>query len=297
MISVSTCYWSEDIKDNPEDMISDILDSGFDAIELEYRISETQFKKIRPIIKKKLTVTSIHNYFPKPDDPKIKGSGDLYLLSSTDRDEHSDAIKHTIRTIEYADDMEAKAVVLHLGRVDMENPFDKLKELFERGLIDKEEGKNFVKEQKEIRRSSRQKNLDSVLKALDKLALYAERYGVFLGIENRFYLHEIPDKEEIEIILKEFQGSNIRYWHDIGHAIVQERLGICSQKDLLDSFSSDMIGIHIHDVKGIEDHLAPGEGDVDLKEIIGSIKKDVLKVLEVHKKAKKENMVKAKEIL
>ncbi len=297
MISVSTCYWSEDIKDNPEDMISDILDSGFDAIELEYRISETQFKKIRPIIKKKLTVTSIHNYFPKPDDPKIKGSGDLYLLSSTDRDEHSDAIKHTIRTIEYADDMEAKAVVLHLGRVDMENPFDKLKELFERELIDKEEGKNFVKEQKEIRRSSRQKNLDSVLKALDKLALYAERYGVFLGIENRFYLHEIPDKEEIEIILKEFQGSNIRYWHDIGHAIVQERLGICSQKDLLDSFSSDMIGIHIHDVKGIEDHLAPGEGDVDLKEIIGSIKKDVLKVLEVHKKAKKENMVKAKEIL
>lgn len=297
MISVSTCYWSEDIKDNPEDMISDILDSGFDAIELEYRISETQFKKIRPIIKKKLTVTSIHNYFPKPDDPKIKGSGDLYLLSSTDRDEHSDAIKHTIRTIEYADDMEAKAVVLHLGRVDMENPFDKLKELFERGLIDKEEGKNFVKEQKEIRRSSRQKNLDSVLKALDKLALYAERYGVFLGIENRFYLHEIPDKEEIEIILKEFQGSNIKYWHDIGHAIVQERLGICSQKDLLDSFSSDMIGIHIHDVKGIEDHLAPGEGDVDLKEIIGSIKKDVLKVLEVHKKAKKENMVKAKEIL
>ncbi len=297
MISVSTCYWSEDIKDNPEDMISDILDSGFDAIELEYRISETQFKKIRPIIKKKLTVTSIHNYFPKPDDPKIKGSGDLYLLSSTDRDEHSDAIKHTIRTIEYADDMEAKAVVLHLGRVDMENPFDKLKELFERGLIDKEEGKNFVKEQKEIRRSSRQKNLDSVLKALDKLALYAERYGVFLGIENRFYLHEIPDEEEIEIILKEFQGSNIKYWHDIGHAIVQERLGICSQKDLLDSFSSDMIGIHIHDVKGIEDHLAPGEGDVDLKEIIGSIKKDVLKVLEVHKKAKKENMVKAKEIL
>jgi len=297
MIAVSTCYWSEDIKDSPEDMIADILDLGFEAIELEYRISENQFKKIKPLIKKKLIVTSIHNYFPKPDDPKIKGSGDLFLLSSTDRDEHSDAIKYTIRTIECANDMEAKAVVLHLGKVDMENPFDKLKELFEKGLIDKEEGKKFVREQKEIRRSRRQKNLDSVLKALDKLTFYAEKYDVFLGIENRFYLHEIPDKEEIGIILREFQGSNIRYWHDIGHAVVQERLGICYQKDLLDSFLDDMVGIHIHDVKGIEDHLAPGEGDIDLKDIIGSIRKDVLKVLEVHKKAKKENLVKAKEIL
>ncbi len=293
MVAVSTCYWSEDLKD-PEAMVADILNSGFECIELEYRISESQFQKIKPIIKKKLSVSSIHNYFPKPDDPNIKGSGDLFLLSSTDKDEHATAIKYTLRTMEYANEMEAKAVVLHLGRVDMENPFEEFKKLFEQRKITKDEGKKFIEEQIKIRNSLRQKNLDAVLKALDKLAIPAEKYGIFLGIENRFYFHEIPNFEEIKIILKEFEGSNIRYWHDIGHAVVQERLGICSQKDLIINFLDDMIGIHIHDVKGIEDHLAPGEGELDLLDILKNIKKEVIKVLEVHKKAKKENLIKAK---
>ena len=294
MVAVSTCYWSEDLTD-PEAMITDILDSGFESIELEYRISESQFQKIKPlIIKKELSVSSIHNYFPKPDDPNIKGSGDLFLLSSTDKDEHTTAIKYTLRTIEYANEMEAKAVVLHLGKVDMENPFEEFKKLFELGKITQKEGKKFIEEQTKIRNSLKQKNLDAVLKALDKLVIPAEKYGIFLGIENRFYFHEIPNLEEAKIILQEFKGSNIRYWYDIGHAVVQERLGICSQKDLIINFSNAMIGVHIHDVKGIEDHLAPGEGELDLSNMLRDIKKEVIKVLEVHKKAKKENLIKAK---
>jgi len=293
MVAVSTCYWSEDLTD-PEAMITDILDSGFESIELEYRISESQFQKIKPLIKKKLSVSSIHNYFPKPDDPNIKGSGDLFLLSSTDKDEHTTAIKYTLRTIEYANEMEAKAVVLHLGKVDMENPFEEFKKLFELGKITQKEGKKFIEEQTKIRNSLKQKNLDAVLKALDKLVIPAEKYGIFLGIENRFYFHEIPNLEEAKIILQEFKGSNIRYWYDIGHAVVQERLGICSQKDLIINFSNAMIGVHIHDVKGIEDHLAPGEGELDLSNMLRDIKKEVIKVLEVHKKAKKENLIKAK---
>lgn len=296
MIGVSTCYWSEDIK-NLKEMADKILDLGFEAVELEYRIPESQFKESKAYIKKKLKILSIHNYFPKPDDPNIKGSGDLFLLSSTDRDEHSTAIKYTLKTIEHANEMEAKAVVLHLGRVDMENPFEEFKKLFEQGKITKDEGKKFIEEQIKIRNSLRQKNLDAVLKALDKLAIPAEKYGIFLGIENRFYFHEIPNFEEIKMILKEFEGSNIRYWHDIGHAVVQERLGICSQKDLIINFLDDMIGMHIHDVKGIEDHLAPGEGELDLLDILKNIKKEVIKVLEVHKKSKEENLIKAKDML
>ncbi|RLB09908.1 MAG: hypothetical protein DRG39_07050 [Deltaproteobacteria bacterium] len=297
MIGVSTCYWSEDQTRDPEQIINDIIDTGFEAIELEYRISEAQFKKMRPHIKKKLKVLSIHNYFPKPDDPHIKGSGDLFLLSSTDRDEHSAAIKYTIKTIEHANDMEANAVVLHLGKVNMENPFEGFKRLFQEGKIGKKEGKRFIEKQKKLRDSVNQKNLDAVLRALDKLVIYAERYGVLLGIENRFYFHEIPNIKELEIILKEFEGSNIRYWHDIGHAVVQERLGICKQKDLLMSFENDMIGMHIHDIKGIEDHLAPGEGNFNFSEIIKVTKKDILKVLEVHNKGKKENLRRARDII
>ncbi len=295
MIGISTCYLSEDVKDLKK-IIDQILRMGFEAVELEYRISETQFKEAKSYLKKHIKVFSIHNYFPKPDEPYIKGSGDLYLLSSTDKDELSEAIKHTVRTIECANDLEAKAVVLHLGRVDMPNPFERLKELFEKGKINEEEGRSFIEEQRKIRRSKRQKNLDSVLKALDKLIPYAERYGVFLGIENRFYFHEIPDIEELRIIFKEFEGSNIRYWHDIGHAIVQEKLGICPSEMFLEEFSDKMIGIHIHDVRGIEDHLAPGEGEVRFDEIMKFVRKEVIKIFEIHKKAKEEEIIKAKEM-
>lgn len=294
MIGISTCYWTLDVKEDPEQIIADILDAGFGAVELEYRISETQFKRIRSQIKKYFKVLSIHNYFPKPNNPHINGSGDLFLLSSTDKDEHAQAIKYTIRTIEYANDMEANAVVLHLGRVEMQNPFDEFKRLFQEGKISGEEGRKFIDEQRSIRNSLRQKNLDAVLKALDKLVILAERYEVLLGIENRFYFHEIPDIEELKIIFKEFEGSNIGYWHDIGHAVVQERLGICSQKDLLRSFRNDMVGVHIHDIKGIEDHLAPGEGDLNFQQIMQEINNDVIKILEIHNKAKKENLIKAR---
>ena len=296
MIGISTCYWSMDIED-PEQIVNDILDTGFEAIELEYRISEAQFRRMRPIIKKTLKVLSIHNYFPKPNSPHIKGSGDLFLLSSTDKDEHTTAVKYTMRTIEYANDMEANAVVLHLGKVEMENPFREFKRLFQEGKIHTEEGKKFIEQQKILRNSLKQKNIDAVLRALDKLVIHAERYGILLGIENRFYFHEIPNFDELKIILKEFEGSNIKYWHDMGHAVIQEKLGIFKQKDLLRFFGNDMIGIHIHDIKGLEDHLAPGEGDFDLYEITKEIKKDVLKVLEVHNKGKKENLIKAKDML
>ncbi len=295
MFGISTCYWTEDIKDlKHKDIIWEITNMGFEAIELEYRIPENWFKSIKLLIKRKLKVLSIHNYFPKPNEPYIKGSGDLFLLSSTDKDEHNRAIKYTMKTIEYANDMEALAVVLHLGRVEMQNPFNKLKQLFQEAKINQKVGKKFIEKQKNIRDSLKQRHIDSVLKALDRLLPYAEKYGITLGIENRFYFHEIPNIEEIELILKEFKGGNIGYWHDIGHAVIQEKLGICFQKDLLRSFSNDIIGIHIHDVKDLEDHLAPREGELNFKDIFDDIKKDVIKILEVHKKAKKDFVIKAK---
>ena len=75
--------------------------------------------------------------------------------------------------------------------------------------------------------------------------------------ENRYYFQEIPDFDEIGIILNEFDGGRIRCWHDVGHAAVQENLGICTQKDLLEAYSDKIIGMHLHDVENLHDHLSP----------------------------------------
>ncbi len=294
MLGISTCWWQNKPL-NGNEIVKDALELGFQGAELEYRLPNAKYQEMKPSLDGKLSVLSIHNYFPKPEDPLIKkGSGDLFLLSSDDRDERSMAVNYSIKSIEHANDLECSVVILHLGRVDMPGPIARFKELFNNGKIDSAEGLSFLEEQRSIRQSIHRKHLDFALFSLEKLNRSAEKNSVLLGIENRYHFHEIPDFEEIGFILKEFKGSNLRYWHDVGHAQVQENLGICRQKDLLDTYSNDMLGIHLHDTMGFDDHFAPGQGEIDFGEISPYIDKDVIKIMEIHPKVEREALLKGK---
>jgi sugar phosphate isomerase/epimerase len=291
MLGISTCLWGNTSFQGDE-IVSDILDLGFEGVELEYRISNSIYQQMKPHLNKSLAVLSVHNFFPKPEGhANKKGSGDFFLLSSTDRDERSMAVKHSIRTIEYADELEAQAVILHLGHVDMPNPVVKFRELYDNKQMAQKMGLALINGQKRIRKTKYRKNLDAVLFSLDKLNQEAEKKGVFLGIENRYHFHEIPNFSEIGTILKEFEGGKVGYWHDVGHAGAQENLGICRQKDLLDAYSEKMVGIHLHDVKGFDDHFSPGQGEIDFAEITPFIKPHLIKILEVHSKVKREELL------
>jgi sugar phosphate isomerase/epimerase len=148
-----------------------------------------------------------------------------------------------------------------------------------------------MKEQIHLRKTKCQKNLDAVLFSLEKLSRVSERNGILLGIENRCYFHEIPDFEEIGRILGEFEGGMVRYWHDVGHAAVQENLGISCQKDLLDAYSEKMIGIHLHDVRGLDDHLSPGQGEIHFEQVMPFMKSVPIKILEVHSKVERQALL------
>ena len=291
MLGISTCWWHNKSFQGDE-IVSDILELGFERVELEYRITNSIYQQMKPQLNKSLKVLSIHNFFPMPEEhTDKKGSGDLFLLSSTDRDERSAAVKYSTRTIEHASELEARAVVLHLGHVDMPNPVESFRELHLSGEMDQSEGLAFISEQRRIRENAHRKNLDAVLFSLEKLNREAEQKGVSLGIENRYHFHEIPDFEEIGTILREFEGGSIRYWHDVGHAAVQENLGILRQKDLLDAYSEKMIGMHLHDVRGLDDHLSPGQGEIEYGEIRPFMKPGLIKVLEIHSKVEKKELL------
>jgi sugar phosphate isomerase/epimerase len=126
---------------------------------------------------------------------------------------------------------------------------------------------------------------------LEELNRVAEKRGIFLGIENRYHFHEIPDLEEIGLILRSFKGGNIRYWHDVGHAKVQENIGISSQRSLLEAYGEDMIGIHLHDVRGLDDHLAPGQGEMEFSDIRVFLKPSIITVLEVHPEVERKALL------
>ena len=291
MLGISTCWWHNGVNQGDE-IIDDILRLGLEGVELEYRITGTLYRQMKPRLKESLKVLSIHNFFPKPEGMAgQKGSGDLFLLSSTDKDERLRAVEYTIRTMDQADDLGTKAVILHLGRVDMTYPIPGYLTPNRKSMTEGGSAPSLTKDQRQERETRHRKNLDAVLFSLDKLNLEAEKRGLFLGIENRYHFFEIPDFRETGIILDRFQGGYVRYWHDVGHARAQENMGIICQKDLLEAYSEMMIGIHLHDVKGIDDHLAPGQGEMDYEEIRPFLKSSHIKILEVHSKVDREDLI------
>ncbi|MBW1983013.1 MAG: TIM barrel protein, partial [Deltaproteobacteria bacterium] len=122
---------------------------------------------------------------------------------------------------------------------------------------------------------------------------WAAEKGIVLGLENRVNYHEIPSLEEMEYFLTAFEGRPIGYWHDLGHAEIQDRLGFCSHNEWLSWFSSRMIGVHLHDVRGIDDHYAPGTGDLDWDLLARSIPGHALKVCELANWNAPENVAEA----
>ena len=278
MIGISTCWWNGKLHKG-EELFKELLAIPVDGIELEYRIPEPLFNEIKDRLKKEINIISIHNFFPFPEEflGKKRPSGDLIPLSCPDRYEREIAIKLTKRTIEVASELEARYVILHLGYVEM----DIEKKDFYKRLMEKDDTEDYIKKLLKEKEEKRQRYMDSVLLSIDALNREAIKREVFLGIENRYYPHEIPDFKELGIILKEFEGGNVGYWHDMGHAIVQENANIIPQDMLLKTYADYLLGVHVHDVKGFNDHLPPGRGKVDFGRIARLLKEGIPKVLEV----------------
>jgi sugar phosphate isomerase/epimerase len=83
----------------------------------------------------------------------------------------------------------------------------------------------------------------------------------------------------------------------VGHALVQENIGIISQKEVLMALSDMLIGLHLHDAKGLNDHLAPGQGEMNFDEIKPFLKPLHMKILEVRSDVSKKDLLNGIEYL
>jgi sugar phosphate isomerase/epimerase len=299
LIGLSTSWLTEREGITAQEIVGEMVDLGFRGVELEYRITERLYREMRPLIlKEQLKVMSVHNFLPLSDDISLsRASGDRFLLSSPEESERELAVRMTIRTIECAEDLGAAAVVLHLGKVDMEPENERLKNLFNHQRLDSSEGRRFLECKLKERGEKRGPNLEGVLFSLDRLNREAQKRGILLGVENRYHFHEIPDFEEIGLILKRFSGGSIGYWHDIGHAHALEKLGFLEPGSLLRSYGPLTVGVHIHDAIGTDDHRAPGTGEVDFTSLTDGLRSTPIKVLEVHKKSDRLQLMRGKDML
>ncbi|MDD5348247.1 MAG: TIM barrel protein, partial [Candidatus Omnitrophica bacterium] len=210
-------------------IVSEIAALDFHAIELGFNLPFEVVEGMAGLVERnKIQVVSLHNFCPIPDDiPRERALPDCFSMASTSPEERARAVLQTKKTIDTAASVHAAAVVLHAGRVDIPDRTRELIEMYGRGLKDTDEFRAARRSVIGQRKEAGEPYLANALASIEELERYAAKKGVLLGVETRFYYREIPNFEEIGLILKRFAGSCVRYWHDTGHAQLMENLGFC----------------------------------------------------------------------
>src|SRR5436853_6508080 len=125
MISFSTCWNSSRHTDGAE-MLQEILDLGFERIELGHGIRISLMPGIQKMFESgKVKFSSLLNFCPLPVEV-MTASPDCYKFSAVSSEERERAIKQTFQTIDFAARLNAPFVVLHLGQVNMPPITDQL---------------------------------------------------------------------------------------------------------------------------------------------------------------------------
>jgi sugar phosphate isomerase/epimerase len=293
MLAISTTWnYSEDC--DLKHTLHGITDLGLSSIELGYNFTVSRLNEIIPLITDcGINVVSVHNFCPLPAQNVFhRFFTNYYYPSSPVEEERKCAVKHTKETIDTAARLNAKAVVIHAGTIEMDTkPVKELIKLYNSNKISSSEAINLRENILRIRRDKKEPYFDSTVKSLGEITEYAAKRNIKIGLENRYYPNEIPDNDEAEFLLKKFENYGLVYWHDLGHGLAQERLGFIGKNSLLDRFGGNLFGFHLHGIKGLKDHLAPLSGQFDFTQIAAHLKRnDIIKVIESHQPATAEEL-------
>jgi sugar phosphate isomerase/epimerase len=250
---------------------------GFSHVEVNASVSPQQLAEL---IQTSIPISSIHS--PSPATLLPNGTPVASLsLSSLEEDERHQAVSFAKKTIGLAYEVGAKAIVLHMGEVPIGLGLeDELRRLHQQNLTQSQRYSKVKKSLTCQRVSEAPPYLEAARRSLEELSEDSRAKGVMLGLETRFYFREIPNIGEMEELLRRVEGSLVGYWHDVGHAEVNERLGFTPHEEWLSRFGDRIIGIHLHDVRGIRDHRPPGEGEVNWRMVAEYLPHDAIKVCE-----------------
>jgi sugar phosphate isomerase/epimerase len=264
-------------------IMSALSAAGAEALELDYRLRPDVLRALIPALRSaRIPVISVHNFCPIPADLSgSSGGGDLFCLSDRDADRRNEAVRWTLRTLETASEAEATAVVLHGGRVDAGHDEGAIRDRRPWDLPDTDEARHRITEIRDAIRRLKPPFLDGLFFSLDRLIPTAEQYGITLGLENRYHYDELPTVEDFGTLFRRFDGAPLGYWHDTGHAHAAQQMGGKTPDEMLEELADRLVGLHLHDARGVEDHLPPGVGEVDFKRLFGHLGGDELLVMEL----------------
>jgi len=277
-------------------MIEEILQLGFDTLELSHGIRSSQFEGILQIReKRKFKVSSVHNFMPMPVEVQTD-SPDCYEFTSDRATDRERALKFTLATIDWAAKLEAPFVVVHTGRIRSLDLTDPLRQMVEQGKLHSRE---YVR-QKLAAVQARERVAEAfnsrVLEILREAADHAGKRGVKLGVENREYYEAVPSERDFPSFFQRLDSKNVGYWHDFGHAQIKENLGLIDHRLHLETMAPRLLGCHIHDTRWpFKDHCPPFTGETRFDELVPLLPKKCAMVLEMSPRAEAADILKAAE--
>ncbi|MEO0262221.1 MAG: TIM barrel protein [candidate division WOR-3 bacterium] len=248
--------------------------------ELNYRDTINDFFKNKRIFDKYgIPFLGVHS--PAPLVKKIKGASRLIDLISEDKEIVKNSIKYIENSIRFAKERNMKYVIIHAGGNEEIG-----EEILKKGR------KEFLKEFLKEREKKSKIYLLRFFKNFEKLLKISEELKINIALEIRFYPGEFPNFFELSKIFEEINSKSLYYWHDLGHAYVREK--VLKEPSYLKNFKDKILGIHIHDIKGFDEHRPPFNGEINFKELFKEIEKikNIYLVFEINKKYKDEEIIK-----
>lgn len=247
--------------------------------ELNYRDTENDFFKNKKLFDNyQIPFLGLHS--PAPLKKKIKNASRVIDLVSEDKEIVESSLKHIENSIRFGKEKNMDYVIIHAGGN---------KETGEEILC-----KTSIKYLDEFLTERRKKEkiyLERFLKNFEKIMKIAEELKIKIALEIRFYPGEFPNFFEFKKIFENINSKFLYYWHDLGHAYIREK--ILKEPSYLENFKEKLLGIHIHDIKGFEEHKPPFKGIINFKKFFQEIEsmKNIYLVFEINKNHKEEEII------
>ncbi len=280
MYSFSTC-WNSNRHTDGREMLLEIRDLGFEYAELSHGIRLSLVPGILEAVDAgEIKISTLHNFCPLPMGI-THAAPNIYEFSADRERDQELAVRHTLKTLDFAARVKAQLVVLHFGSMDLKDYMGKLEDMLARGEKNSPKYLKLCAEAAKKRETQKVKPFARAIANLKRFLPEAEKRNLRLGIECREALQELPVESDFPYLFYEAGSPAVGYWHDTGHAQIKENLGFLNHTAHLASLADHLAGFHIHDVQfPTRDHCAPGTGMINFKALAPYVKPHHLKVFE-----------------
>jgi sugar phosphate isomerase/epimerase len=283
-------------------MLREMADLGFRHVELSHGIRITLVPGILKGLEEGLVeVTSTHNFCPLPTGV-VQAAPNLFEPSVQEFREHDQWLRHTKRSIDFASQIKAKALVCHLGSVTFFwfNPARPIRTYLHEhpnaGREDDPTYQNLLKKSLAKLRKRMGPFWKQTQASVNEILDYAAQKNVKLAFENREKFEELPlDDDYLDFLNGLPPNAPAGYWHDTGHADIKEGMGLLNHRGHLEKMSPRLLGFHLHDVSATgQDHQAVGSGHIDFAMVSSFWKPHHLLTLELSPRITPEEVASSK---